>query len=343
MDWFLKKRGKWNIPAIRKISQVFFFILILYGAIIATRYVFPRYGIDATYNSDNFVAKANSAEQELILFPNFYGPSKTCKFVGREYRSIRGCPTYFLSETLTYQTTLKYLGLLFSLVLLMFLFGKAFCGWFCPVGFLSDMLDETRKWFGISYLKLPRAVASALVKTRYILLSIIVLIGLAIGLPFLSNHLIRKELFQMSCQFCPAKIIFGLVPGGWNLYLDHSTLVFGLLSGISVLAFIIFLSGFFIRRAWCRICPNGAILSLFNPGSLLVKEKDLQKCTKCGICYNVCPYDNEDVFMVKDRKNVNGINCMNCLECVDKCPENDCLTVKFCGKKIVSSRFRKTK
>jgi len=335
------KKRKWNVPLIRKISQIFFFILILYGAVIATRYVFPLLHIDERYNSDNLVINADPTEQELILFPNFYGPSKTCKFVGREYRSIRGCPTYFLSETLTYRTTFQYLGLILILVVLMFLFAKAFCGWFCPVGFLSDVLDEVRKFLRISYLKLPRNIARALVKTRYVLLSIIVFIGLTIGLPFISGHIVRKELFQLSCQVCPAKIIFGLIPGGWNLYLDYNSVWFGVMTSISVLTFIIFLSGFFIRRAWCRICPNGAILSLFNVGSLLVKEKNIQKCTKCGICYAVCPYDNEDVYMIKDRENVNGKNCMKCMECVYKCPEDECLTVKFSGLRLMTSRFRR--
>jgi len=341
MDFHLRKKGKWNAPLIRKISQLFFFIFVLYGAVIATRWIFPAVGIDESMNSDNFVVNADINEEEAILFPNYYGPSKTCKFVGREYRTIRGCPTYFLSETMTYRTTYMYLGLIFLFVAFGFLFGKAFCGWFCPVGFLTDLLDEFRKLFRISYIKLPRKFSAWLVKIRYILLSFIVLMGLAIGLPFITGSLIRKEFFQMSCQICPAKIIFGLIPGGWNMYLDYNNWLFGIMTTISVLTFIIFLSGFFIRRAWCRICPNGAILSLFNSGSLLVKHKDLQKCTKCGICYNVCPYDNEDVFMTKDKEQVNGVNCMNCMTCVDACPEPDCLSVTFAGKKIMKSKFRR--
>jgi len=341
MDFHLRKKGKWNVPLIRKISQVFFFVFVLYGAVLATRYIFPAVGIDENDNNDNFVVNADISEEEAILFPSYYGPSKTCKFVGREYRAIRGCPTYFLSEAMTYGTIFKYLGLILIFVSFGFLFGKAFCGWFCPIGFLTDLLDEIRKLFKISYWNMPRPVADWLVKIRYIILSFIVLVGLAVGMPFLSNHVIRKEFFQMSCQLCPAKIIFGIIPGGWNLYLDYNSMLFGAMTTISVLTFVIFLSGLFIRRAWCRICPNGAILSLFNSGCLLVKHKELQKCTKCGVCYNVCPYDNEDVYMIKDKKQVNGINCMNCLTCVDACPENDCLTVTFAGKKIMKSKFRR--
>ncbi len=341
MDWALKRGGKWNIPLLRKISQVFFFILIVYGAVIATRYIFPAAGIGSQFNSDNVVINPDDATQEKILFPNVYGPSKTCKFIGSEYRTFRGCVVYFLSETTTYRTTLKYLGLIFGLVVVMFLFAKSFCGWVCPVGFLSDMLDELRKLLRIDYLKLPRKVASALVKTRYAILSTIVLVGLAIGLPFVSGSAIRKEFFQLSCQLCPAKIIFGLIPGGWNLYLDYNSVLFGILSSLSVLMFIIFMSGFLVRRSWCRICPNGALLSMFNVGCLVTKEKDLQKCTKCGVCYAVCPYDNEDVYMIKDKKVVNSKNCMFCMECVDKCPENDCLTAKFAGLRVFRSRFRK--
>ena len=197
-----------------------------------------------------------------------------------------------------------------------------------------DMLDLIRQKLRIDYVKLPRTFSAALIKTRYVLLSVIVLVALAIGLPLFTGDIIRKEAFQLSCQACPARILFSFFPGGWNLYLDYNSWIFGLITTIAVLMFGIFILGIFVRRSWCRICPNGAILGLFNVGCLVEKEKDLQKCTKCGICYAVCPYDNKDVYLIKNKKVVNSNNCMFCMECVHKCPEDDCLKGKFMGKTI---------
>jgi polyferredoxin len=108
-----------------------------------------------------------------------------------------------------------------------------------------------------------------------------------------------------------------------------------------LLFLLIFFMGFFVRRSWCRLCPSGALISLFNLGGAITKEKDTQKCTKCGICARVCPMQNKNVYKEKVNKNVNSRDCIRCFRCVDMCPENECLKIKFFGKKIFESRFGK--
>jgi len=50
--------------------------------------------------------------------------------------------------------------------------------------------------------------------------------------------------------------------------------------------------------------------------------------------------DNETVFEEKVKKNVNSRDCINCFNCVEKCPEDDCLKVKFAGKEIFRSKYK---
>ena len=103
-------------------------------------------------------------------------------------------------------------------------------------------------------------------------------------------------------------------------------------SVLAIIGFIflaIYISGIAITRAWCRICPNGAFISLFNKGALIEKRKDPQKCTKCGICKRVCPMNNEYVYKEKKLTTISDKDCIMCFKCIENCPEKDCLQVKM--------------
>ena len=71
---------------------------------------------------------------------------------------------------------------------------------------------------------------------------------------------------------------------------------------------IVSVSAFFYRRAWCRICPLGALIAIFHRFppfkwvSVLRLNKVEEKCTKCGICKRVCPTQVTEVY---DKKSGN--------------------------------------
>lgn len=50
---------------------------------------------------------------------------------------------------------------------------------------------------------------------------------------------------------------------------------------------------------------------------------DLEKCTGCEKCYEVCPAD-PNVFEIKDKKShvVNPDACIECGACESECPES---------------------
>ena len=52
---------------------------------------------------------------------------------------------------------------------------------------------------------------------------------------------------------------------------------------------------------------------------------DVEKCTGCEECVNVCPVD---VFEIKDEKSVpvNAEECIECESCIEVC-EQDAITI----------------
>ena len=45
---------------------------------------------------------------------------------------------------------------------------------------------------------------------------------------------------------------------------------------------------------------------------------DLEKCTGCGTCAEVCPVE---AIQVDDKAKVDAETCVDCGTCVDECPE----------------------
>jgi polyferredoxin len=102
-------------------------------------------------------------------------------------------------------------------------------------------------------------------------------------------------------------------------------------------------AAFYFRRSWCRICPLGGLIALFNrfppfkwiSGVRLSKVEE--KCTKCGICRRVCPTQVKEVYEQKSG-DVASSQCIFCLRCVEMCPYEECLQFKFAGKTLCKSR-----
>jgi len=111
---------------------------------------------------------------------------------------------------------------------------------------------------------------------------------------------------------------------------------------VAVLA-LVTIGAFAFRRFWCRICPLGGLISLFNRFppfkwfSVVRLNKIEEKCTKCGICKRVCPPQVTEVYEEKGG-DVTSSGCILCFRCVEMCPYEGCLEIRVAGKPIYKSR-----
>jgi len=268
-----------------------------------------------------------------------YLPIKSCRFIADESRAFRACFLHFANESIIWlsppEEWLPHVALFLVLV---FLFGRAWCGWVCPLGFISEVLFWIRGKLGIRERRLSSRIKNFMSIFRYGFVSVVLLLSILLILP-LGLSSFQGELAIINCETCPARNIFplfaGVLPSGFS-FGNQIYVIFGFI-GIAFL--IIYFSGFLVKRPWCRICPSGAIISFFNLSSVLSKEKETGKCTSCGVCERMCPMDNINTKQ-KEEKSINTANCIRCFRCVEHCPEKDCLKIKFAGKTIYKSKYK---
>jgi polyferredoxin len=174
---------------------------------------------------------------------------------------------------------------------------KSFCGWFCPVGTLSEWLWKLgRRVFGKNY-RIPVWLDVPLRSLKYLLL------GFFVWTIFSMSRLailmfLRSSYYRMS----DVKMLF--------FFTRMST------TTIVVLVILVFAS-FIVRNSWCRyLCPYGALMGLFALISPTRIQRNSDTCIECKLCSEVCPY-----HLAVDRKDrIVSPECNGCMDCTLVCP-----------------------
>jgi polyferredoxin len=323
----------------RRVVQVLSFLFLFYGATLLN--LKPQeikwYSLDGKNQKMAELLYANPTWTQP--FQTFL-PGRSCRFAGTT-GTFRGCLMYFLSDTLTWRPPWKVILPSLALLLgLMVLLARFWCGWLCPIGFLSEMLNEARRFTGLARIKFPAWWLATLKAAGYALTAALLFSAWAISWSFVAWS-VKKPLYLATCQICPSKLITPLLTGFpvmINLqFPGASTALLVTLFVLLVMFTLLYFSSAVMKRSWCKLCPGGVILSFFNRGSFLTKEKDALRCTKCAICADACPMETLAVYEEKSRVIVDHTQCIQCYRCVDLCPEKKCLTVKFLGLPIFKS------
>lgn len=275
-----------NLTHLRLAIQTSFTLFCLYAG-----YQFYRFYLWAMGSSNVFVARPPSVEAFLPI----------SALVSLKRLLMTGVYDLIHPAGLT---------IFIAAILIALLFRKGFCGWICPVGFTSNLLEKIALKLKTIY-RPPVWLDWSLLSLKYLLLGFFAFLILV----------------MMNLQAIEA---FNRTP--YNLVVDAKMLLFFLEPSNLTLwvMFALLFTSFFLRNFWCRyLCPYGALLGIISLVSPVRIRRDAETCIDCHKCEKVCPGS----ILVASKSSVNNSECIGCLECVSACPVEDCLSVTTVGQR----------
>lgn len=196
------------------------------------------------------------------------------------------------------------LALFLALVALTVVSRKAFCGWVCPVGTLSEAIRAIQnrlQWFRPPWTMSGPADQAL----RWVRLPILAII---LYFTYKTGELVFRG-------YDPYYILFsahGHDVKAWS---------YGILAGILILTAV-------VPMGWCRyLCPLGGALWPLSRAGILRIRRDGATCTDCGRCDRSCP---QSIPVSRERDVVSG-ECTLCLECIEACPSKSVLALSTPG------------
>ncbi|MDT8448220.1 MAG: 4Fe-4S binding protein [bacterium] len=288
-----------------------------------------------------FVLFVYGANFGLVLDQDL--PTFACPYVdGRSGNCILFVLQHRLTIPLDQVVTMRGLGLLMALVGFFIWFvalSKSWCGFMCPMGTLQDAIAALREKMGIPYSTYAKPTMAKLGKIKWVLLSLLLLIPLAMANALPGVGKLSHEWATPFCMICPSRTLLPLFSGDFSqLGLDLSSIPKLVLTGLGLLVTGAVLVGAFVKkRFFCLFCPMSALHYVFSKLAFLKLIKEPDKCTRCGNCYRACDVGIHEIAEDLEHRNLTTQNCLLCLDCISACPEEDCLKLTFMGKPLYRS------
>lgn len=175
----------------------------------------------------------------------------------------------------------------------LFVGGRSFCSWVCPVNVVTDGASWLRRRLNITGGRAPNA------QLRFWLLGAVLI----------------------------AAMVTGLTVWEWvnPVSLTQRALIFGGALAWGVTAAIFLFDLLVAPRGWCgHVCPAGAFYALIGkPAVLRVSAAQSSRCNDCADCYAVCPEPQVIPIALKGKQGAGPVildsACTNCGRCIDVC------------------------
>ena len=228
-----------------------------------------------------------------------------------------------------------------------FVFGRAWCGWLCPLGALLDWISprtwratETRKaWKRVKYVLFLFVFFAALWGNLSLMIfDPITLLNRTLSsafMPALNVVITGIETTLYPFAF-PLHPLFDWIEQNWRGTVLPAQQTFYELGWMLALVFAgVIALNWVAPRFWCRyLCPLGAVYALQGKIAFL-QPRAVNECSRCAACARVCP--TNAITVTKDGFSVDSAECVVCMDCVAACPES-VIAFRFGQRSAVSSR-----
>lgn len=228
----------------------------------------------------------------------------------------------------------QYMMLIIPLAAFAAVWGRVFCGWVCPIGFIQELATKLTNWMrrspdrkGMRHVRF--GMAAALLFGTVVVYAFVrtsnepVLQGLAAGYLILLSILIVLSIAdrQWEIRLRVVRYVALSFFVGATVFYVYTHAAFCVLftndwRASPVMLFLgVLLASLVLSQAWCRfLCPEGALLGLLTRLSGRKITLDSAKCSGCNTCNQVCPVEAIELGRVDER------SCLHCCRCVDSCP-----------------------
>ena len=171
---------------------------------------------------------------------------------------------------------------------------RAFCGYMCPLGTISEWLRGLGRLLRIPGIRVGHKLDRALALLKYAVLAAILI-----------------------ATWRASELIFRAFDPCYALISRHGAdITFWAYVVVGVIA----LASLLIVMPFCRwLCPLAAVLNPLSRFGLTRIKRNADICRNCGLCSEDCP----TAIPVDRLEQVKAARCISCMNCVDSCPHND--------------------
>lgn len=178
-----------------------------------------------------------------------------------------------------------------ALLLSVLLVRRAFCGYLCPIGTISELLGIVAGGLGVRPLRVPGALDRLMSLVKYVLL------GIILWATWQAGELVFRG-------YCPAYALLGRHGA------DITAWAYVVAGAIAIVSLVVALP-------FCRwFCPLAAVMNPLSRFGLGRIKRNVEGCTSCGRCESSCPM----AIPVDQLPQVTSSRCLACMNCVDACP-----------------------
>ena len=176
-----------------------------------------------------------------------------------------------------------------AVIVSLLIWGRGFfCGWLCPYGAMQELIGKFGQSIGLRQLQVSARVDVLLVKLKYVVLGVLVV--MTIAAPAMLDLAIEIEPFKTAVTtYFVREWYFVAYAVMWLLL------------------------GMVLFRGFCRyVCPLGALLAMFDFLRIRRWIPRREECgTRCQLCAVRCQYNSIERSGLIDYR-----ECFQCLECV---------------------------